>query len=90
MLRQFLFYTLLTGCLVRPGEAASPRGAFLYENQCTSCHKSTVHIREKRKARSLDEVRGFIERWADTLKLEWRKEDIDEVLEYLNATYYHY
>ena len=89
-MRRFLFYTLLIGCLVRLAEAASPRGAFLYENHCTSCHQSTVHIREKRKARSLDEIRGFIKRWADVLELGWREEDMDQVLEYLNASYYHY
>ncbi len=72
------------------GGNTADRGSQLYENHCTGCHESQVHIREKRKARTLTEVQGFVRRWADVQALGWTDEEIREVLAYLNATYYKY
>jgi mono/diheme cytochrome c family protein len=71
-------------------EDSPNRGRQLYENHCTGCHESQVHIREKRKARTLTDVRGFVQRWAEVQALGWTDEEISEVLAYLNATYYKY
>ena len=62
----------------------------LYENHCSGCHVSRVHIREKRKARSLAEVESWIWQWTKELKLPWTQEEVKEVLAYLNARYYRY
>lgn len=68
------------------------RGMELYENHCTACHASRVHIRdrEKRKARSLAQVESWIWHWAKELKLTWTEEEVKEVLAYLNTRYYEY
>ena len=39
------------------------RGRQLYENHCTSCHESQVHIREHAKVRSMTDLRYQIQRW---------------------------
>lgn len=66
------------------------RGRMLYDNHCGRCHESTVHIREDRRARTLGEVAYQITRWQDVLSLDWNRDDIDEVLQYLNSRYYKY
>ena len=68
--------------------AAASRGELLYENHCTVCHDSTVHIRENRKAKSITDLRGWAARWAGELKLNWSSDDIDDVAEYLAQRYY--
>ena len=66
----------------------SPRGQLLYENHCMSCHESVVHIRTTKQTRSLQELRTRVVRWAEYQKLRWGKEEIDEVVKYLDTRYY--
>jgi len=70
--------------------ADQERGRLLYENHCAFCHASTVHIREQRKARTPAELRAWIQRWNDELKLNWQDNDVNDVLQYLNNRYYHF
>jgi mono/diheme cytochrome c family protein len=66
------------------------RGRLFYENHCRDCHESNMHIREVQAAGSLEAVRTQVERWQAVLNLEWSAEDVGDVAEYLNATWYHY
>jgi hypothetical protein len=70
--------------------ADEERGRLLYENHCTGCHESLVHIRETRKADTPAAIREQIERWRAVLDLDWQASEVDDVLEYLNRRYYHY
>lgn len=71
--------------------AASPaRGEQLYQNHCTGCHDSVVHVRERRKAATLAEVQAQILRWRQVLALPWRDDDVRDVLQHLNERYYRY
>jgi mono/diheme cytochrome c family protein len=70
--------------------ADSERGRLLYENHCRSCHESNVHIRQTQAAKSLKALRAEVVRWQETLALQWRSEEVGDVTEYLNATWYHY
>jgi hypothetical protein len=74
--------------LSAPASAGPERGRLLYENHCTGCHASTLHIREQRKAKSPAELRAFIQRWSDELKLTWSAEELNDVYQYLNNRYY--
>ena len=71
-----------------PTEAAS-RGKLLYENHCLGCHESVVHVRERRQVKSLTEVQAQVARWSSYQNLRWNKEDVGEVVRYLNERYYH-
>jgi len=68
--------------------AGASRGELLYENHCTVCHDSTVHIRANRKAKSITDLRRWAARWSGELKLNWSSEEIDDVAEYLARRYY--
>jgi cytochrome c5 len=64
------------------------RGQLLYEYHCTSCHESLVHIREHRSARTPDELRAQVVKWADYLHLQWSRDDVEEAVQYLDRRYY--
>jgi hypothetical protein len=65
-----------------------PRGQLLYENHCISCHESIVHVRLRQQAMSLPELRARVLHWATYLQLRWGKEEIEDVVGYLNRQYY--
>jgi hypothetical protein len=69
---------------------ADNRGRLLYENHCVSCHTSTVHVREKRKAADFAALRGWVARWSTELKLKWGEEEQLAVTRYLNDRHYRY
>lgn len=71
-----------------PHPVTASRGELLYENHCQGCHASQLHIREDRRARSIDELRGWVTRWAEVQKLNWGDEEIGAVTDYLNRRYY--
>ena len=71
-----------------PALAGPERGQLLYENHCLSCHASTVHVRGQRKSKSQAELRAWILRWSEELKLNWREDELADVYQYLNNRYY--
>ena len=66
------------------------RGRDLYELRCLGCHAESVHARTTRKAKTFDDVRGWVARWNTSLSLGWNAEDIDDVTLHLNSLYYRY
>jgi mono/diheme cytochrome c family protein len=77
---------LFAGSETRAADAE--RGRLLYENHCTVCHTSVVHVRERRKAASREDIQTWIRRWQTELGLYWGTVEIDDVTEYLNDRYY--
>lgn len=71
-------------------QADTERGRLLYENHCTSCHQSVLHIRSERKVSTPAELRAFIQRWAGELKLSWKADELNDVYQYLNSRYYRF
>jgi len=74
-------------------QASTPntqRGQSLYENHCTECHTSVVHVRGDHKAKSIPEIEQFILRWVAYRKIPWSMEEVRDVLAYINGRFYHY
>lgn len=71
-----------------PQAEAVSRGRLLYENHCTRCHASVLHVRENRRADSLRVLEGWVRRWSGEEKLNWGDDEIVEVVDYLNRRYY--
>lgn len=67
---------------------AAPRGQLLYEQQCTVCHTSVAHLRDKRKATNRAELTAWVTRWATTSHLDWTSDEIGAVVDYLDARFY--
>lgn len=66
------------------------RGRALYENHCQVCHTSKVHNRKQRWPENLAQLRGIVDRWQTEQNLRWSREDIEDVVYYLNVTQYSY
>lgn len=66
------------------------RGRALYENQCETCHDGWVHSRTHRKASSRADLRSRTAAWSTHGGLNWSSEEIDDVVEYLDAHFYHF
>jgi mono/diheme cytochrome c family protein len=66
------------------------RGQALYENHCMSCHEATVHTREMRHATSLADLRKWVSTWSFHASLDWTSEEIDDVADYMDRSYYHF
>jgi cytochrome c5 len=77
--------------LFAPGDtraADAERGRLLYQNHCTVCHTSVVHVRERRKAASREDIQSWIRRWQKELDLKWGSTEVDDVTEFLNNRFY--
>jgi len=82
---------LITFGVGAPAAAADfARGELLYENTCGGCHESKLHLRERRKARSFGQIKTQVVRWSTAAKAQWNFEEIEDVTDYLNSTYYRY
>lgn len=66
------------------------RGRALYEARCDGCHSASVHQRVARKAGDFAGIRLQVERWDGQLGRAWRREEIDDVVVYLNERFYKY
>lgn len=70
--------------------ADAERGRALYELRCNTCHSESVHGRQKRVATDFEDVRAWVGRWNEALKLGWNSQEIDDVAVHLNRTYYRF
>lgn len=66
------------------------RGEMLYENHCTSCHESGVHIREQHVVRNPADLRVQVRRWAEYQNLHWQDDEVEAVIQYVNSRYYRF
>lgn len=65
------------------------RGQDLYNHHCQSCHEDLLHARN-RKLKTLDALRKRIEGWASHTGNPWSRDEIDDVLYYLNKSFYRF
>jgi mono/diheme cytochrome c family protein len=66
------------------------RGRALYENHCVVCHTSKVHRREPPLPITLEELRSIVALWARQEGLRWSRDDIEDVVHYLDRTHYRF
>ena len=65
------------------------RGQELYNQQCQSCHEDLMHSRN-RKLKTLNGLRSRIQDWSSHTGNSWSAEEIEDVLYYLNKSFYHF
>jgi hypothetical protein len=63
-------------------------GKSLQQDNCMSCHDDSIYTREERRVTTLDALRQQVQRCETTLNLTWFPEDVDDVIEYLNTSFY--
>jgi len=65
-------------------------GNDLHFEHCTGCHDSGVYTRENRNVRNLAQLGKQVRFCKDTIGVSWFDDEVDDVIAYLNATYYHF
>lgn len=70
--------------------ADAERGRALYENHCQGCHSSKIHGRRQRWPADLDHLRNIVGHWQGQQNLRWTREEIEDVVYFLNVTHYNY
>jgi mono/diheme cytochrome c family protein len=75
--------------------ADAMRGKKLHDQQCIACHASRfgnngadIYTRSDRRVTSLDGLHKQVNRCKNNLSITWFDDDVNDVVEYLNATYY--
>ena len=76
--------------LVLPVRAAESRGELLYSTHCIGCHTAQAHWRDKKLATSWSSLRAEVQRWQANAMLQWSEEDVRDVTQYLNDTFYRF
>jgi mono/diheme cytochrome c family protein len=66
------------------------RGRALYENNCRVCHTAKVHRRVPQLPTNEDELRRIVLTWVRYENMQWSREDVDDVVYYVNRTYYQF
>jgi mono/diheme cytochrome c family protein len=95
MMRTLDYSTVFAGLVLALSAAAADlpdpeRGRALYENHCVVCHTSKVHRRYPPSAIDREALRYIVRVWVEEQSLRWNENDIRDVVEYLNRTYYRY
>lgn len=65
-------------------------GNDLHFEHCTGCHDETVYTRSERKIRDLAQLGRQVRFCKDAVGATWFDDEVDDVIEYLNATYYRF
>ncbi len=65
-------------------------GEDLHFEHCTGCHGEEVYTREDRNVKNLDRLGRQVRFCQNAVGVTWFDDEVDDVIEYLNATYYHF
>jgi len=76
--------------------AANPaHGKDLHNANCQSCHTSLmggnpdlIYTRSNRRVNSIDGLRNQVTRCKTTVGVAWPKDQVEDVVEYLNTSFY--
>ncbi len=66
------------------------RGRALYQNHCVVCHTDKVHRRVPPLPIGVDDLRFIVAVWATQQGLRWGREEIEDVVYYLDRVHYRF
>ena len=82
---------ILIGVMVATSPVAvadAARGKTLHDEQCTKCHGTDVYTRNDRFIKNREALAKQVQRCQLSAGAQWFDEDVNDVVEYLNATFY--
>ena len=86
-LRTMLVLTLLPWSVLA---ADIENGDELHFEDCTGCHGDEVYTRDNRKMKDLAQLGKQVRFCKNAVGATWFDDEVDDVIAYLNATYYHF
>ncbi len=66
------------------------RGETLYHDHCDICHDALNPPNQGKKLKSLQQLHLEVTSWVQHSGEKWSQQDIDDVVFYLNRSYYHF
>jgi len=97
--RLLAYFSLISGFifLAYPAHADINNGKELHDANCTSCHidlqggdGTGIYTREHKRIENYSALIKQVKRCRDSLGVPWPEEHVDDVVEYLNSTFYKY
>ena len=95
---RLITYITLTGSLMLSSYAANAdinNGKELHDSNCTSCHISLqggdgsgIYTRENNRIETYPALIKQVNRCRDSLGVQWPENHVNDVVEYLNTTFY--
>ncbi|MDH3631855.1 MAG: cytochrome c [Gammaproteobacteria bacterium] len=87
-----LYFTIAISVLTLGSSQAADidNGDDLHFTNCTGCHDDSVYTRENRLVGSLPRLGAQVRFCKDSLGLTWFDDEVEDVIGYLNQTYYHF
>jgi mono/diheme cytochrome c family protein len=81
----------LAGAVSFPAQAQNfARGQELFEHHCHGCHGDLKFAEKEGKVKNLSDLRNKIAGWAQHGGTEWGRSEIDDVLYYMDKSFYHF
>ena len=65
------------------------RGQGLFQDQCSSCH-GELNLDKGSKVKNPSDLGKKISSWAAHSGTDWKESEIDDVMYYLNKSFYHF
>ena len=82
---------MLTASFIVSANAANiDNGDDLHMTDCTGCHESTVYTRENRRVQNLPRLGKQVRICRDNLGITWVDDEVEDVIHYLDQSYYHF
>jgi len=86
------YFIALTSLLVLGSTAVADvkNGQQLHDSNCMKCHDDGVYTREDRFIKNHEALKTQVQRCELNLGLQWFDEQVDDVTNYLDQTYYNF
>ncbi len=85
-------YLALSATTAPAGEAMlmgdAAKGKTLHDAKCTACHDSSPYTRKNRRVNSVEGLIGQVNRCNHQLTANLNEDQIDDIVKYLNDTFY--
>lgn len=88
MKRLFITLFIASAPFIQTTHAMEYPGKVLVDNQCQRCHDNSIFTRRDSIIHSYPELQARVEFCENASKAHWNEEQINQVIEYLNDTYY--
>ena len=88
---RYLSTTFLLLTTIAPLYAADiNNGMMLHEEHCMRCHQPEIYTRPDRIVNNLEQLAKRVRDCELANEMTWFEEDVEDVIAYLNATYYQF
>ena len=86
-MKKIVFFGLLSVSYLFSSDVQNGKDLY-YEAKCQKCHTSQDYTSEKRKVHDFSKLQWRVKRCDFTMDAGWFEEDIEDVVHYLNESFY--